>query len=472
MARTEKEVIEERQRILQSLLDAKAKPSYFAEKFLGYKPYEYNIPYLDCKEQRVIYRTGRKTGKTYNTAAKVLHFGWFAPFLKKSVYDICEILIVAPTQNQANIMFDMIKTLAHRNELFESYIIKEKADEMWLSFINGKGITKIYTRAAGERGASIRGYVPHIIIADEAAFMKRDVLIALLPAGIATNALWWLTSTPYGKSGYFYEKCLDSRAGNEGAKSVCADRENAKWIQFHATSLMNPEPSDDYFDELKKLTQDEYQQEVMGEFLDVGNALIPRHLITQAIGDYRMPARVRYALGVDVSGKGKDETVYCLIAYDDNRNVYVVESTAQASTTTIDVAQTVKEIYKKYQGQIDSIFIDNTGLGQGAVDNAIDRGVPARGITFSYEEKLKMYRNLVLLFEKGKIKLGDGGKMAYQLGYLQQERTENRKMKIVSEEHDDYPDALALACRVVDSGDSWNIIQDEQGKPLDIDDLF
>lgn len=473
MARPENETIEARKRLAQNLILCKKKPSKFAELFLHYKPYEYNIAYLDCMEQRVIYRTGRKTGKTYSTATKVLHFAWFAPFLKKTVTDVCEILIVAPTQNQANIMFSMIKTMAHRDETFESFIIKEKADEMWISFINGRGVTKIYTRAAGERGDSIRGYVPHIIIADEVAFMRKDVLIALLPAGIATNALWWITSTPYGRSGFLFEKCLESKPGNEGAKSCCSDKEESAWIQFHATSLMNPEPSEDYFKELEMVTQDQYQQEVMGEFLDIGNALIARKFILAAMGDYSMPDRVNYAMGVDVSGKGKDETVYCVIAYDQKGNVYGIETVAQASSSTIDVVETIYDIYRKYRGVMDTIYVDSTGLGAGVVDLALEKGIPVRGVVFSYESKLKMYQNLVILFERGKVKLGGfDPKMAYQLGYLKKDQTDSKRTKILSEEHDDYPDAMALACKVVDSGESWHVIVDDAGKPLNMDDVF
>ena len=478
MARPDKDKVDFRKNLLQTLLDCRQKPSKFASTFLGYEPFDYNAEYLDAPDKWIVYRAGRKVGKTQTTAAKCLHFAWYAPFMGiGTVKDRCDILIVAPTQNQANIMFDMIKTLVHRSEMLEGYILKEKADELWLEFIDGSGISRIYTRAAGERGDSIRGYVPHIIVADECAFIKRQVLTALIPAGIATNARVWMTSTPFGRSGYLYEACMHSRPGNKQARDNGIYQEDGKgrWLQFHVPSMMNPlvQKNPDALEELKLLTKDEYQVEVMGQFLEVGNALIPRHLITSAIGDYKMPPNVRYVLGVDIAGHGKDETVFIVIAYDDNGKVYVVESDSMASSTSIEVAGRAEEICRKYRGMIETVFMDHTALGHGAVSIAQEKGLPVRAVDFSYQEKEGMYRTLVLLFENGKIKLGAAEKLVYQLSYLQKEYTTGgNRLKVVSEEHDDWPDALALACKAVDAGDSWGTWENEDGSLAGIDDLF
>ena len=84
--------------------------------------------------------------------------------------------------------------------------------------------------------------------------------------------------------------------------------------------------------------------------------------------------------------------------------------------------------------------------------------MPVRGVTFSLKEKESMYNTLVTLFENGRIKLGHTDKLAYQLSYLQKEYTPNNNLRVVSEEHDDFPDALALACKAVYAGDSWGLL--------------
>ena len=48
--------------------------------------------------------------------------------------------------------------------------------------------------------------------------------------------------------------------------------------------------------------------------------------------------------------------------------------------------------------------------------------------------------------------------MVYQLSYLRREYTETGIMKIKSDEHDDYPDSLVLACKAVQSGDGWHLL--------------
>ena len=450
-----------REELMQTVLNCKDQPSLFASKFLGYEPYEYNKGYLDAPDKWIVYRAGRKVGKTMTTAAKVIHFAWFAPFMLDTVNDLCEIVIVAPTQNQANIMFDMIKLLINRSSILKSFIVKQKADELWVRFINGGGLTKIYTRASGDRGDSIRGYVPHVIIVDEASFVRRQVLTALIPAGIATNARVWLTSTPFGKSGYFYEACVNARAGSKQLLDKGEHKEGGRWLQFHVASTENPIVSDnpDALEELKMLTKDEYNSEVLGEFAEVGNALIPRKLIFQAVGDYTLPVNIKTAIGVDIARSGKDETVFIIIAVDESDNVYVKEAYSEESSTIVSVVDKVSEFANKYRENLEVLYMDETGLGAGAVDLALSRNLPVRGITFSLQEKEKMYNTLVTLFENGRIKLGSSTKLAYQLSYLQKAYTPNNNLRIESEEHDDFPDALALACKIVQQGDAWRLLE-------------
>ena len=75
-----------------------------------------------------------------------------------------------------------------------------------------------------------------------------------------------------------------------------------------------------------------------------------------------------------------------------------------------------------------------------------------------------MYSDLRLLFENHTIKLKQINKLVYQLSYLRREYTETGIMKIRSDEHDDFPDSLVLACRAVSTGNTWHVV--EVGKNL------
>ena len=454
MPQPKKEIVEERQVFMQSILDCVHKPSVFSEMFLGHKLFDYNVQYVDCEDRFIVYRSGRQVGKTMSTAVKTVHFAFFAPLLSKTVDHECIIVIAAPTQNQASIMFDRIRSLVMKNEFLRGYVVRNTQTELWLNFLDNKGLSKIITRATGETGTGLRGYSPHVIIADECSFIKTDILRAFLPSGMATQAKVWLTSTPFSKNGYFYEACQNARPKNP----------ERMWTEFHVKSTDNPLIQEDptFIEEIKRLTREEYTQEVEGEFLDIGDALIPNSLITEAITDGNPRGGVRYYMGVDVARTGRDETVFTVIKVDDDDCVFVEEVEAESQSNVVQVAGKVSDMVRDYR--IETVFIDETGLGGGLVDLCRERNVPARGVIFSLQEKANMYKNLRLLFENHKIKLKQINKLVYQLSYLRREYTETGVMKIKSDEHDDYPDSLVLACKAVASGDTWHIM--DVGKAL------
>ena len=324
---------------------------------------------------------------------------------------------------------------------------------MWVNFLDNTGMSKIVTRATGEHGTTLRGYSPHCIIADECSFIKTDILRAFLPSGMATLARVWLTSTPFSKSGYFYEACQNSKLKNP----------DGLWTEFHVKSTDNPLVKEDptFLEEIKRLTREEYVQEVEGEFLDIGNALIPNSLLREAVRDKKPEGKVSYFMGVDVARSGRDETVYTVVGVDQNDEVYVEDVSAEKQSNVVDVCGRINEMVRDYK--LETVFIDETGLGGGLIDLAREQDIPARGVVFSLQEKASMYKNLRLLFENHKITLKKVDKMVYQLSYLTREYTEAGIMKIKSEEHDDYPDSLVLACRAVSSGNQWHVIDVGKG---------
>lgn len=453
MARPEKAVIEERKNFLQVIAECTTNASKFSEVFLNHKLFPYNQKYVDCQDRFIVYRSGRQVGKTMSTAVKAVHFAFFAPVLLDTVTNECTIVIAAPTQNQATIMFDRIRSLLINNDFLKGFIVRNTQTEMWVNFLDNTGMSKIVTRATGETGVSLRGYSPHVIIADECSFIKTEILRAFLPSGMATQARVWLTSTPFSKSGYFFEACQNAKPKNP----------EGMWTEFHVKSTENPLVQEDptFIEEIKKLTREEYVQEVEGEFLDIGDALIPNSLISDAVVDKVMKGNVRYFMGVDVARTGRDETVYTICGVDDNDHVFVEHVEAESQSNVVDVCGRLGEFVRDYK--IETVYVDETGLGGGLIDLARERGLPVRGIMFTLQEKASMYKNLRLLFENKRITIKDVSKLVYQLSYLRREYTETGIMKIKSDEHDDYPDSLVLACRAVQGGDGWFVLDVGEG---------
>ncbi len=453
MARPDAEVLEERQNLLQQIAECAATPSKFSEIFLGHDVFDYNKKYVDCQDRFIVYRSGRQVGKTMSTAVKAIHFAFFAPLMLKTVKHECTIVIAAPTQNQAGIMYDRIRSLIMNNEFLKGYVVRNTQTELWVNFLDNTGMSKIITRATGEHGTTLRGYSPHCIIADECSFIKTNILKAFLPSGMATQARVWLTSTPFSKSGYFYEACQNSKL----------KKSDGLWTEFHVKSTDNPLIQEDptFIEEIKRLTKEEYVQEVEGEFLDIGNALIPNSLLRDAVNDKKPNGQPTYYMGVDVARSGRDETVYTIVCVDKDDHVFVEEVIAESQSNVVDVCGRINNYVRDYR--IETVYIDETGLGGGLIDLAREQGIPARGVVFSLQEKASMYKNLRLLFENHRISIKKVDKLVYQLSYLTREYTEAGIMKIKSEEHDDYPDSLVLACRAVSSGAEWHVLPVGEG---------
>jgi len=306
MARPDTETITERKNLLQQITECASTPSKFSEIFLNHDVFDYNKQYVDCQDRFIVYRSGRQVGKTMSTAVKAIHFAFFAPLMLKTVRHECTIVIAAPTQNQAGIMYDRIRSLIMNNDFLKGYVVRNTQTELWVNFLDNTGMSKIITRATGESGTGLRGYSPHCIIADECSFIKTDILKAFLPSGMATQARVWLTSTPFSKSGYFYEACQNSKR----------TKPDGLWTEFHVKSTDNPLIQEDptFIEEIKRLTREEYVQEVEGEFLDIGNALIPNSLLRDAVSDKKPEGQPRYYMGVDVARSGRDETVYTIVS--------------------------------------------------------------------------------------------------------------------------------------------------------------
>jgi hypothetical protein len=87
-----------------------------------------------------------------------------------------------------------------------------------------------------------------------------------------------------------------------------------------------------------------------------------------------------------------------------------------------------------------------------------ERALVVRGIVFSLKEKELIYKNLRILFEQKRIKIGGRQELAKQLGMLTREYTETKLMKIKSDYKDDHADSLAIACQAIASGDQWHVI--------------
>ncbi|MDE1767642.1 MAG: hypothetical protein KGI27_15415, partial [Thaumarchaeota archaeon] len=163
-----------------------------------------------------------------------------------------------------------------------------------------------------------------------------------------------------------------------------------------------------------------------------------------------LPVIIKYYMGVDVSRAGKDETAFVIIGVDDQDNCYLVTIYTESLSNIVDLKDKIGQYIKMYNVQ--TCYIDSTGVGGGCYDLCIKDNLPCREVVFSLEEQEQLYENLRLLFENHRIYLRGERRIADQLAYLKIKFTEGNKMRVVSEQADDLADALTLACKAVESG--------------------
>jgi len=451
--------------------------SYFVEQFFGEENHDYNVPYLNCEDRFVVYRSGRQCGKTRNAALKAIHFGYFAPLKGVKIRQRkASIVIASITKDQAAIIFDAIVDYVSMSTILSDNVMRVTKTELVLRWYNGYGKTKFVVRPIGDTGKSLRGYTTHLAILDEAGYIPEIVYNAFLPSTLTTRARILLTSTPKGKAGQFFRACEQSHTiyehGVPALRKGHEDRKKNKWTQFHVESYDNPDVQDD--PEILEIaaggSEAQKRQELKGEFLDGGNSLIPYDILQLALSPIKKePLFSYYYLGVDTSGKGKDETVLTTIGVTDDGVLYPVDIYVEETTDQTDLARKIQSLHRHFQYY--NIYIDSTGIGDTLLDicNKIDGSMPTYAVNFK-SDKLELYKNLARIFNDKLINLSllddyHKTKMADQLSYMYwdygeaKDQTPKARSNAI---HDDYPDSLALGAFGEQSGDFIQAI------PMDI----
>lgn len=350
-------------------------------------------------------RSGRQVGKSTVISVKAAEFALKNP--KK------EVLIIASVERQAFHIFLMV--INYIKENYPNQIIKRPT----MTFLELKNGAKIRCLPAGDTGYSIRGYTIHMLIADEAAFIKEAVWVAVTPMMATTKGPIILLSTPHGKEGYFYEAFEDET-----------------FTKFHVSSEDCPRMSKEFLEfEKKKMSKIEYAQEYLGEFLDELRQVFPDELIKKCAilqRRERISPRRDYFLGVDVAGMGEDESTFEILDGTDKKAVEQVENIFTTKTRTTDTTDRITGLEIQYS--FNQIGIDDGGIGSGVFDQLLTNELTRRKIIalnnsarWLDRDKKKskkllkedMYNNLLGMMERGEIKLLDDDEIALSLKSIQ-----------------------------------------------------
>jgi len=313
---------------------------------------------------------GRRSGKTFVMAA-----GGIERMIENPK---TRVLVFSKTEEQAMLIIAMAKEY-----LGDNYPNKLRKSN---TFTNKKTVTLkngsvMKCKAAGDTGDSGRGFEADILMIDEASRFSKFFWIAVRPIILMSTGEIWLSSTPFGKQGYFWE--MFNEAYNLKVK-------DARFKVFYKTTpqIVEERQITPFWTEERKLkiqatlekdkrtmTKLEYGQEYLGLFMEDLQQFFPDELIKKVQTVQRPDVIITerdYYLGQDIARMGEDETTYeigYLTEHEDPRLIQV-ENLVTKKTYLTETFQSNLELDNKYDFQ--KMFIDDEGIGIGVFDMMMD----------------------------------------------------------------------------------------------------
>jgi len=400
-------------------------PVAFAEKFFNWKAHEGQKKILRSQAQFLTVAAGRRFGKSEAMAVLALYEAVKAP--ERIVF------IIAPTYDQSMVIFESVVRFLGKSPLHDLVKRTRYSPYPLLQLVHGG---EIHARSA-DKPNNLRGRKAHMVILDEAAFVKDSAVYDVIEPMLADfNGRLIKISTPYGKN-HFYDSFMKGLEGVKGYES------------FRFPSMMNPYISREFL-ELKKMEYGEtslrWRVEYEAEFVDDDSVVFPWSIIEDVVEDYSLPVRPQsghmYSMGVDIA-KYQDYTVIIVIDVTEKPNRVVhFERFNQRSWSY--VMSRIETIYKRYNPRG---YIDVTGVGDPIYEQLQARGVRLQPFKFTPNTKQELIDNLRVKFEMQEIVIPMLKDLLDELRFFEYKETEGGyvKMEAKSGYHDDTVIALALA---------------------------
>jgi len=368
------------------------------------------------QEGDILVNTGRQVGKTMTFSHKIANY-----LLDNPKH---QVIVVSLTEDQAQLIIIMVLDYLQKN--FKTKVQKgakkPTKSRVWLK--NG---AHVISRPVGTTGDAVRGFTGNVLYIDEASGMPEMMWKASMPTLATTGGQIWMSSTPRGKfiggtaEKNFFFKCWENyeerwKVFNTNTEQVYKEREiNEDWTQIQKDKALK------FLENQKKLLSDmEYRQEYLGEFLDDNRQWFEDDLIRSCMTEER-PGRIvkgeNYVLGIDVARMGEDESSFEIFKITSKGHLYQVENLITKKTTLPQTYEHIKHLNDLYD--FAKIFIDSVGIGVGVFDwlmvdddlkykvEAVDNSkeiIDTDGKTRKLQKTAK-YTKAKMLMETGKIHL-------------------------------------------------------------------
>lgn len=273
------------------------------------------------------------------------------------------------SQENASTLFNTMKNYCLNCSFLKNKVVNRSMQFFTLatqSDIASQSSPSIYLVCGGPKSKSIRGHSNIIVIIDEAAFFPNtgygngdELYQALTPSILSFTKQQEdgtrkgqgkiiLLSSPFGKSGLFYKKYLQSFQFSESM------------LMYNLyTSMVNPTVDSSFLRDQKKRNPALFDCQYGAKFSDTVSSWVDQPTLTKVI-DNKLPVNqkkgthgVEYYIGIDYAGKN-DGGAIAIVHRQDNKiildyaDVYY-SSLSDVMTTNNKTYQTINKLFSGYE---------------------------------------------------------------------------------------------------------------------------
>lgn len=278
------------------ILKASIDPVAWTELMFGFSDKDdkwflraYQKEQLRCSSKRIAVREGRRSGKSFAMALKLLYYAFNMKVDRgrdsqgNIVYMGPSIMIVTPYQAQLTNIFEEMEKLLKRNVELKSEVTSGTGDSLYIKtptfkmeFQNGCAIqgfvSGIGIRSDGSGGGTMRGFSADVVYLDEMDMIPEEILDKVINPILATtpNTSLIATSTPIGKKGKFHEWCL---ARPDFKEDFLPSSVIPHWEQIKEEIL-------------REATEESFMAEYMAVFIESEKGVFKKDWVAKARLDY------------------------------------------------------------------------------------------------------------------------------------------------------------------------------------------
>lgn len=233
-----------------------------------------------------------------------------------------KIVMLSLTEDQAQLIIMMALDYATRE--YPKDIDRTAKNKPTLNRIILKNKSSLIVRPVGATGEGIRGFDGHILGIDEAPRQPKKMWSAARPILTTNNGKLWMWGTPSGKEGYAWEQYKKAILEKDPKARFKVWHKNSEEVFFNRpiTDSWTEEQREGtkriLEEERKSMSDIEYAQEYLGEFMDDIAQFFSEEWIEKVCvlekKDYDIKGK-EY-MGVDCSRFGKDESSWSSFVWE------------------------------------------------------------------------------------------------------------------------------------------------------------